>query len=202
MIVREASKYQVCGQKILYLKSIVEFQHLKDDGIILEKFRRWSSKIQSDHTSEFRGSIYGAKIDNLVARDIEELLLKLHPKNKKYNCSIVNIDILDNILYTHCASHGKESVYRETKRGKGWAVNFCKRHSFNKSIMSVVGSTKSKKRRHNITQEVCIPDALLVDDRTSLAKKSTENEYQSSAKRRRSNQQDVAYMLLGLKFVK
>ncbi len=199
---REASKYQTCSQKILYLKSVVEFQHLKDDAIILEKFRRWSLKIQSDHTSEFRGSIYGATIDNLVARDIERLLLKLQPKNKKYNCSIVNIDVLDSILYTHCATHGKESVYREAKRGKGWAVNFCKRHSFNKSIMSIVGSTRSKKSKYHNAQETSINDVPLVDNRTSLVKTSTENEYQSTAKRRRSNNQDIAYVLLGLKFVK
>jgi hypothetical protein len=199
VVVNEAAKYPADSQKIIYLKSVVEFQHLKDDAIILEKLRRWALKLQSEHTSEFRGCIYGAKIDNLVARDIERLLQNLNPKNKKFNSSIVNIDVLDNILRSHCITHGKESVYRDTKRGKGWAVNFCKRHSFNKFIMSVVGSTKSKAKRSFYEESSDFDRSFVEGKKNDFTTSGVDT--QSTAKRRRSIQ-DFACILLELKFIR
>jgi hypothetical protein len=143
-VVAEAAKCQTHSEKVSYLRSVEEFKKLKHESM-LEKLRRWSVKLKSGRSSEFRGCRYGAEVDNLVARDVKHLLSILQPNNKKFNCTIVNIDILEGLLFMHCASFGMESVFLAMKRGKGWAVDFCRRHSFSTSVIAtVVGSSRSK----------------------------------------------------------
>lgn len=151
LIVTEASKYKTVNEKVLYLKTVEEFKKLKQE-VMMEKLRRWSRKLNSDHKSEFRSCCYGAKVDNLVARDIKKLLSTiLEPQNKKINCAIVNLDILENLLFMHCSRNGMGSVFSKMKHGKGWAVDFCKRHDFRTSLIAtVVGSSRSKAHKNTI----------------------------------------------------
>jgi hypothetical protein len=143
-VVNEASRIESYKEKLFFLKSNDEFKNLKDSSA-LDKLRRWSIKIQSDHKSEYRGCTYGNFVDNLVACDIKNLLSTLKcPNNKKMNCSIINIDVLEELLLRHCRNNGKMSEYNKMKRCKGWAMDFCRRHSFNTTIITVVGSSRSK----------------------------------------------------------
>jgi hypothetical protein len=142
-VVFAASKFESYELKLSFLKSIDEFKELKDSSV-LDKLRRWSNKVRSERKSEFRGCTYGTAIENLVACDIKNLLLKLHPNNKKFNCTIVNIDVLEDLLLKHCKKNGKLAVFEKMKRCKGWAIDFCRRHSFDRAIITVVGSSRSK----------------------------------------------------------
>jgi hypothetical protein len=141
-IVFEASQFETYDLKIAFLKSIEEFKNLKNSSI-LDKLRRWTNKVRSEHKSEFRGCTYGNKVDNLLACDIK-LLLSTLTNDKKFNCSIINIDVLEKLLLVHCKNNGKVSVFNKMKRCKGWAMEFCRRHSFNRRIITVVGSSRSK----------------------------------------------------------
>jgi hypothetical protein len=143
VVVEETSHRNTNKQKLEYLKTLNEFKHLRD-SIIMEKFRRWSFKLDSENTSEFRGCVYGAKVDNLVAKDVRSLLIKSSLFDKKCQHEFLNLDVLEKSLHKHCTNNGMEALYQNTKHGKDWAIKFCKRHSFSTSIATVVGSCKSQ----------------------------------------------------------
>jgi hypothetical protein len=143
IVVFEASKIKDLQHKLSYLKTVEEFKQLKNKSI-LNKLHRWSAKLHCDHKSEFRGCAYGNNIDKLVAIDVQILVSQLTPNNKKYNQSILNIDVLENLLFLHCVKNGKVAIYNKIKRCKGWAMDFCRRHSFDTKIITIVGTSRSK----------------------------------------------------------
>jgi hypothetical protein len=175
VVIEETSHRNTSKQKLEYLKTLNEFKHLRD-SLIMEKFRRWSFKLNSENTSEFRGCVYGAKVDNLVAKDVRSLLIKSSLFSKKNQHEFLNLDVLERSLHKHCANNGMEVLYQNTKHGKDWASKFCKRHSFSTSIATVVGSCKSQaKNMHKNTMSPKGKPLLMTTSNRPLSKENDLN---------------------------
>jgi len=194
-IVFEASQFVTYDLKITFLKSIEEFKNLKNSSI-LDKLRRWTNKVRSEHKSEFRGCTYGNKVDNLLACDIKRLLSTLTSNDKKINCSVINIDVLEKLLLFHCKNNGKISVFNKMKRCKGWAMDFCRRHSFNRTIITVVGSSRSKANLRVISQPKPTPTSSYETTLNSLQKNCWENQINKVIRRQKSENEDCVVGLL------
>jgi hypothetical protein len=107
--------------------------------------------------------------------------------------TIFNIDVLEGLLLYHCKNNGKMLVFNKMKRCKGWAMDFCRRHSFDRAIITIVGSSRSKatKKRFKKASTVSVSSTTLL----LKGEKSEQDCFVSSV----NALCDVAYGLLDLK---